>query len=190
MQDARNQLIRVEPDSRDRCQCVTPQGQCRFRVVSGLNVCILHNGRAKLTRLNEENVKNYRLTKYNARVGEFHDSLKLKSLREEIAILRMTLEERLNACTDQNLLLANAQSITNLVKQISSTVQICHTLDLSLGQYIDKETFALFATDIIQVLAEYVQEQETLQLIAEAISTLGDKYAQIQNHRDGKSNNS
>ena len=77
----------------DRCQANGGQGQCPFKRVPPSIYCTRHQmGGIE----NAENIKTYRLAQWTARTKDFVNDGEIKSLRAEIGIARMTLENILN----------------------------------------------------------------------------------------------
>lgn len=100
----------------NRCQAIGSKGQCHNKGVrldedSFGAFCRVHGGNATQQSFEVKKARNYRLTKYQAQLERQTDSSAIKSLREEIGILRMLLEEKLNRCPDMAGLLLESQQI-------------------------------------------------------------------------------
>jgi hypothetical protein len=148
---AENVLRMDGEDDPERCQGVTSQGQCTNKAVEGSQFCIAHGGNQAVSKLQKDSLRNYRLTKWKARIQRQSESPGIKSLREEIGILRMLMEERLNSL----------QSETDLL--------------LQSGQLLDKQAILQFAGRIIDIIAVEVADESKIESIADKImSALGD----------------
>jgi hypothetical protein len=107
-----------------------------------------------------QDLRKYNLTKYNARIQAQANHPAIKSLRDEVGILRMVLETQLDRChTDDDLILKSA-TIGDLVLKIEKLVSSCHRLEELTNQVLDKATVAQMMDEIIQVIAEAVPETE------------------------------
>lgn len=180
---------RVEyPEDPRRCQKVLRRsGQCVMVAVDGEKFCYAHINN-QLTARRKRAVAQYRLHQYQERLKEFSDSDQIKSLREEIGILRLTLETVLNRCMSPNDILLQSNRISDLAVKIQKLVESTQRLELSTGflmdkvalervlqtvigicerRILDETTKRLVADDIIEVLATKVEnEQQTLPAIS------------------------
>lgn len=145
---------RVEEDDPHRCQAITTQGQCRLKAVEGGSYCLVHGGQHQIKSQEKAALKNYRLKQWQARVGEFSDSKEAKNIRDEIGILRLLLEERMNQCKDSHDLMLQSQAISRLVQDIEKTVTSCHRLETQLGQTMDKQALIQFASKVVTIVSE------------------------------------
>lgn len=164
-----HKLIRVAEDDPTRCQAIFAGGQCPYKATEHSTKCAMHGGNKATERVEAENLRNYRLGKWQGRVDEFSDSSKIKSLREEIGILRMMLEETVNKCENQGQLILFASKISDLVMKIERLVATCHKLESSLGMMIDKIAAQQLANEIVAIIGEYVTDPETVAQIADRI---------------------
>lgn len=157
----------TNPDDPNRCEHFGPTGQCPLlratntqgEYVDGVIYCECHGGAKQLTSVNRETVRNYRLTIFKAQVARFADSSQIKSLREEIGIARMILEERLNQCQDALELLSHSSEISSLIGQINSVVTNCHKIEAGTGQLLDRTEVLNLVTQLVGIITE-----ETLSL--------------------------
>src|SRR4051812_24949381 len=102
---ADNKFKRVEPDDPSRCQSIGGHGQCPYKAMESSIFCPMHSGSSQQRALETANQKMYRLAKWRDRMAQFADDDKIKSLREEIGILRIVMEETVNMCQNSNDLL-------------------------------------------------------------------------------------
>jgi hypothetical protein len=171
-------IKRCEADSPNRCQALGAQGsQClneAMRLSDGTFAknCSFHGG------VDEENKKSthrqnmYRLAKFGERVKDFASHNQVKGLRDEIGILRMVLEERLNRCQDNDELILSSNVIGDLVLKIERLVTSCHKLEASMGQLLDRQQIIQFAEAVVKVVADHIQDPAALALIAGAIERI------------------
>jgi len=164
--------------SEERCQAVTPHyGQCTNKIIPNTQFCTFHGGNAQLAYLERSKMRNYRLRKFQNRMEDFLTSPAIKSLREEIAILRMVLEEKLNQIDDPINLVLQAGPIGNLVLQINQIVSSCHKLELSSSRLLDREAIVQFSTQIVKILSENIQDEIILNKVS---SELGELLSRIK----------
>lgn len=157
-----------EPDDPRRCQGMAGgKGQCWLVKVEGTQFCVVHGGAIELKQNQERDLKNYRLKKYQKRVGEFADSDQIKSLRDEIGILRMLIEERLNYVKDSHDLLMHSTIISDMLMKVEKLVTSCNRLETNLGVMMDKTQLLGFAAEAIDIIGRHVTDEDTLGLIAD-----------------------
>jgi len=159
----------VEADSPNRCQAVTPKGQCLGAAAEGSKFCMMHGGNKAGEAKAAAGLRNYRLTRFNARLQQLGDSGEIKSLRDEIAILRMIMEERLNQCRDTMDLIYQSGPISDLVLKIEKVVTSCHKLELSAGSLLDKQAIMQFGSEMISLISATIKDEVQLAQISEAI---------------------
>ncbi len=160
-------IQRTTEDDPNRCQHIIPKrGQCPNKAYRN-GRCLAHGDNIKTE--DRKAAQQYRLGKWQARMLDFKTHPTLKTLQDEIGILRILLEETVSRCTDATeLTLASAQ-ISDLIAKIEKTVISCHKLDKDLGNMISK-TEALNMSDvIIEIVTKHVTDSKTLEAIAEEL---------------------
>ena len=164
----------TEDDDPNRCQAVTTQGQCRNVATKAEDgsygkFCLAHGGNRFLQSKEKEAVRNYQLTKFKAKLQRHSSSDNIKSLRDEIGILRMCMEERLNKCQDEADLLLQSGPISDLVMKIDKVVTSCHKLDGSMGQLLDRSAILQFASEVIDIIGSEDIQTDILERIGNKI---------------------
>ena len=182
------------PEHPGRCQAVNSQGQCpnlgiRLDDSDGdIDIyrgpyCLAHGGNHAQEAHQKKKVRNYRLTiaKFRAQMDEKIDAIGIKSLREEIAILRICLESRLNTCNDAMDLILQSGAISDMVMKINIVVQSCHKLEGSMGHLLDKTAILQFAQVVIGIVTKTLEDEpEKINTIAdEILATIG-KIGQLE----------
>jgi len=162
-------LIHLEPGDPRRCEGLIPHGQCPNEKVTGMTMCHRHGGKKQEHYKKLEALNNYRLTKWHQRIEEKKESTDIKSLRDEIAILRMVLEERLERCTDAHDLILQSGPISDMVMKIERVVSSCHKLEGSMGYLMDKQAVLQFAQVVIQIVGDAVPDERILTIVADKI---------------------
>jgi hypothetical protein len=145
------------------------QGQCRYRAVPGGTTCYLHGGNKTLQSQRLASLNAYRLSKFQAEIQRHAEDDGIKSLRTEIGILRVIMEERLNACKDSTDLLLQSGPISDLVSKIERVVTSCHKLENQMGQLLDKQALMNFANTVISIVTSHVSDENTINAIANGI---------------------
>lgn len=154
-------IERVAENDPNRCQGVTAFGQCQAKAIPGLRFCTMHAARGR--EVQKENVhRNYLLGKWQAKVEQKKCSPDLKNLRDEIAILRMLLEERLQQCESPTDLLLHGSAISDLTLKIKAMVESCHKLEEKMGNVLDRQQILDFASRIITILGNELSGQDTI----------------------------
>lgn len=183
---ADNKFERVQrEDDPNRCQGVIQgqnAGQCWFVAVPGCKFCIMHGGGRQANDNKAKELRNYRLTQYACRVGEFSNNPNIKDLRDEIGILRMTLESLLEFCDTPNKLLMYTDKITNLIEKVNKLVESCQRLEEKNNALLDRKVVIVIADSIVTLIGQYIDNPDVL-------SELGDKIcASIAAAGDGATN--
>lgn len=150
------------PEHPDRCKGMGTTGQCNnMAAVAGGRYCKLHGGAQEMKAEKEKRTRMYRLQKWQERLDEFAESDDLKSLREEIGILRILMEERFSEAKTPVDLLIQAPAIADLTQKITNTVQACHKMEQATGNLLDKQAVLRFADVIIRTVSEVFAGQDT-----------------------------
>lgn len=163
-------LVRCEADDPNRCQSTGKTGQCPYLAMEGFPYCARHGGRMPSTREKQE-VKQYRLQIWQQRLDEFTESDKVKSLRDEIGILRIIMENILNQCMDSGDLLRYSSKISELAAKIEKLVVSCNRLERSMGMMLDKTAALNLASQIVEIIGAHVNDPETIDAISGEIIT-------------------
>jgi len=149
-----------------RCQANNKKGQCDWQRVEGSQYCKIHGGVSVIKAKIEQSKRMYRLTRYAARHAEFADDEKVKSLREEVALARIVLEEIVESCQDSASLVMNSPKIADMLTRIEKLVKSCHQLEASTGMLLDKTAALHLASMIVQIIGKHVEDGEILDKIS------------------------
>ncbi len=169
---------RVAPDDPNRCQASGANGQCPFRATGtrknanspweGPSFCIRHEGGTKITaRIESKRI--YLASIWAAKIGEQANHPKIKSLREEMGVLRMMLNEKLSSLHDQQELLISSSAIVELSREIGKLAAIAHKIERDMGQFLDKTVAEAWVTDIIEIIGKFTDDSDILKAIAELV---------------------
>jgi hypothetical protein len=157
------------PEHPDRCTAQAGHTQCPYLKVPGTDVCEIHayhnRQRVSLT----QNRKIYLAAQWQADAGPFADSDEIKSLRQEIGILRLLLFRMMESCKSPNDLLMRHSSISELILKIQKVVEACHKLEAASGGLLDKDHLSSFGLTVINLVSTYINDPDTLRKFAGAL---------------------
>jgi len=128
--------------------------------LEGCTFCICHGGSTQRNAQKKQHESNYRLTKWQARLEQKASATGIKSLRDEVGILRMLLEEQLNKCEDTTDLLIHSGRISDLAMKLEKLVASCHKLEGSMGDLLDKTAILQFASEIVESVSDELKGDE------------------------------
>lgn len=149
----------TNPADPQRCQAVAGAGQCEYRTtVPGGKYCVRHGGKKEQEKLQKEGVRMYQSQVWQKRIGEMSDDPNVKTLRNEIGILRITLEATLNKCKEPEDLFMMASNISDLAVKIEKLVKSCASLEENSGQLMDKSKAIAFAGQIVELIDRVTQK--------------------------------
>lgn len=158
---------RVPEDSPLRCQAVIPtKGQCLNMQVEGSDYCPAHGGNRAGAVAAKRQKRMYNIERYQQKLEAMADHPSLKSLHEEVAVLRMILESRLKQCNDDHDLMLHSQTISNLVAQIEKAVSSCTKLDTLLSRMLDQNQAMQWASEIVEIIQRYIKDSDVLNEIS------------------------
>jgi len=179
-----NDYTRVEDDSPERCQGMFKKSQCNMRKAKGSNYCIIHGGNIQ-HEIEKKNDKMYRLAKWRDRMSNFAEDTNIKSLREEIGILRILMEETVNMCEDSQSLLMYSSKISDLAMKLEKLVSSCHRLEASTGMLLDKAAAIQIASTIVKIISAHITDDDIIDSISnEIISAIINVKAEIKNEKN------
>jgi hypothetical protein len=183
MPNVQKKLEKVkDPYDPNRCQGMIRNNQCPFVKEPGEEFCQVHINKAAVieeVHLNKS-LRNYHLAKWQSRVNEFADHSEVKSLREEIGISRMILENILDRCHDSHDLFLYANKISDHVSKIERIVVSCHRLEQSTGSLLDKTMVLQIANTIIEILSRHIDSVDILEKVSEEIINMVLKTSKLE----------
>lgn len=149
-------------DDPNRCQGVTPHGQCEYLAVEGSDRCNYHSrGKAEvnLAKAKKERylIDNEQIRKAYLRLRGDEDYLDLK---EEIDLTHAMIERRLNAIkTDADAIMAIGH-YTQLIQRLESMKISLMKLQQQMGMVLNKESIFRLAGVFAQILDEELDNIE------------------------------
>lgn len=176
MMEDDHQIKRIDsPDDPDRCQGIRngeQGGQCTNKAVPNGTFCMAHGGNRSLMKDEKQSRELYQVAMFNARIARNKNHDEVKTLSNEVAILRMMLESKLNACQNDTDLLLSCAAISDLVIKIDKVVVSCHKLEKNLGQHMDKASLLQFAGEVVALVSKNVSNKQEIAAIAEGMTEM------------------
>jgi hypothetical protein len=175
-----SKFTKVAEDSPDRCQAVSKNvGQCRYRRQEGSQYCPRHGGNRGAAALKKEKLRNYHLGELmKKRVLEMSNSDDIKSLRDEIGIVRVMLEKRLNLLVDDHDVVMNTGPVMQMIQAIERLVVSCHRVEKDMGELLDRPQIMQFADEIIQSVTTHVSDKDVVFEIANDILEIVERFGE------------
>lgn len=162
----------AETDPR-RCQGIVQNGskagQCEYKAVENSLYCMMHGGNKAVESNKKNGLKNYRIQQWGERIGELANNPNIKSLTEEIGVLRMLLEETLNKCKTVNDLLIYSDKISSMTEKIQRLVEACHKMEEKSGNLLDRKVIIVIADSIVSIVSEYVTDPDAMLEISQKL---------------------
>lgn len=168
-------LSRFAVSEGHRCQKYAGhESHCPYRIEpedqeAGELYCPLHlaenNVRTKKVTYGKR-LDMYRLKTWQSRLDELKGMDEFKSVRDEIGILRITLESVVNSCNTEAEVLINSARISDLADKIHRVVVACHKLEKSTGLLLDKAAAIAMGGRIVEIIASHVNDPAIVEKIA------------------------
>lgn len=154
----------------ERCKSSTCSGACPNKAVPGMDFCKIHGGEKQLNAAKKAEHDGYRVAKWRASIERFATPDHIKNLTEEIAILKVLLEEVLQQCHTSVDLVMNQGPISNLVNNISNVVNSFDKMQTRMGTLLNKSAIMNIAVTIVGILTQELKhEPELLAKVSEKI---------------------
>ena len=146
--------VNAEDDPR-RCHGATRTGQCWNVSAAGSDRCMA----CAKTDLVEADRRSYLLTdpRFQTRMMELGEVDEIKSLRDEVAIARMLIEERLNRIKKDEDFFTATGAINSLLLTVEKLVSRSHILEQNLGQLYHRSTVAQLMQAVVEIIDDEVR---------------------------------
>jgi hypothetical protein len=142
-----------------RCKHSLPHEQCWNEAEPGCDNCLAHGGKSKAEA---EDTRLYHLAEVDnrTRLAELSSHERIKSLREEIGLVRILIEKRMNMIRTEADLLSACGPINNMLLTLEKLIKSCHSLEQSLGELLSKNSVVRLGQSICEIVIEELQEVE------------------------------
>ena len=159
----------TDPADPRRCKFSYPHEQCWREAEPGCDNCAAHGGKS---RANAEEMRLYNLVEVDnrRRLAELSGHENIKSLREEIGLVRMLIEKHLNAAQGDLGVLAACGSLNQLIVTLTKTIKECHNLEQSCGELLTKQTIYRLAQTLCEIVIDELQGIEGHEEIIDRIA--------------------
>jgi hypothetical protein len=159
-----------EPDRPNRCQGITSNGQCSQNAQPGGNFCYAHNGGHD--RVAEQDQRMYQLLKAKdrSRLAALSEHNDVKSLRDEIAIARMLIEERFNLIQNDSDMLTACGALNSLLLTVERLVSSAHKLEQNLGSLLAKPTLLALGNELVSIVIDELHGIPNYEEVVDRIS--------------------
>lgn len=160
----------TSPSDPRRCQAMAMKNeQCFYVAVPGSDFCPRHNinGQKK-----EERAKanRYRFQLYGERIAQLEGDEQIFNLRAELSVLRMILEEIVNACKGANDVIQYSGRINDTIMKIRDLTKTCKQIETQLGRMLEADKLIQVGQRIVDIVSEYIKDADILDAVAEKIS--------------------
>lgn len=147
----------TDPADPNRCKANFEQEQCWNEAEPGSSNCSAHGGRNKLIA---ESKRRYQLAEVEdrRRLSELSEAEDIKSLREEIGLIRMLIEKRMKVIKTEADLLTACGPLNSLFLTLDKLVKSCHTLEQSLGDLLSKQAVLRLGQALCEIVIEELQD--------------------------------
>lgn len=154
-----------------QCKYISKLGrQCKEEALEGSTFCQNHS--SQKATLRSYILSHLPLQESSAR----HAASEISSLRDEIAITRGLLEERLNLISNPSELLAACGQVNAMLLTIERLVQTSVKTEEKLGELLSKTAVVELATDMVTILSTELKHIEGYEAIVDNIS---EKFAEL-----------
>lgn len=161
---------KIAPDDPRRCQGTYANGQCNHQAAPNSIYCTKHGATREELKLKRQIMRQYNVAKWQSRIEHFSDHDSVKTLRDEIGIIRMLLETIMNQCHSDMELLLFSSKISDLVSRIESLVRNCHRLESQMGQLLDKAAALQLSGEIVEIIGMHIDDEEVIKSISADIA--------------------
>lgn len=174
-------LVKVEQGNYNQCQAKAKNFQCPYHAMGTRNpndpskwdgpcFCPRHAGGGQ--NLERKSLRQYQVAKWMAdQIGRFADNPRLKLLHEDIAVLKMTLQAKLDSMRDLADLDMRSGGVVELVREIAKTVATCQKVEKDCGEMWDRQQILVFMQAVVNIVAHHVTSQTVLTAIANELAT-------------------
>lgn len=171
------------PDDPERCQSLGGQGQCPFKGVlledgTRGKHCPRHNPNFAAQKKQQTEAKGlYFAAMWKDQIKDQATHVNVKSLREEIGVLRIMVDSNLKRCSDENELMMRGSTISELITKIQVLVLSCHKVEKDLGVLLDKNQAVRLATEMVEIVSRYVDDADIMDALKDDLLNAVDKIA-------------
>lgn len=164
-----NTWVRCAEDDPNRCQAVHSDQQCPYKAIEGQSYCPRHCGPKNAKQDQVRSQKMYLSAKWQERIGFQAEHPKVKSLREEMGILRMMLDAKLNQLNDEQELTMHAGAITELVREIGKLARIAHGIEKDMNVLLDRNQALEWVQEIVEIIDPFLPSPDDKRTVSDRL---------------------
>lgn len=174
---------RVEPGSVEQCLGKSALlGQCRMRRLEGSRFCHSHGGEQTVARARKAATSAYNLTKYHHEVNQFANHEMIFSLRDEIGLVRVMIQELFNSCNGPADLVIHSSRLSQLIGQANKLVLDAQRSESQLGELLDRAAIQALADKIVSIISDVVPIEQMDRVVALVGGAIGEAVATRTKH--------
>lgn len=171
----------VEEDHPNRCQAITSAGQCRRLSISGAHLCAYHNGNVIARANQSKEMYRFQVAKAQANYKDYLSNPNWRRVQDELSVLRVLLQEKLEACDTGYKLAISSPHISDLVVKINNLILSATRLEREMKTLLAKEEILEIASRLVAIISEYVNDPKVLDEIAKRFECEVSSQQQFQN---------
>ncbi len=147
---------KCSPDDQNRCQGVTGDGQCQYLAGEGGKFCNYHSKGGVSRNKQKRDVERYLIQDEELRkaYNRQKDDKGYLSLKEEIYLIHVLLEKRMNMIKDDATCMMAVGPVTQLVQRLESMKISLMKIQQQLGLVLGKDELRQLAHTIADILSE------------------------------------
>lgn len=135
-----------------RCHHSGPRGQCPYQAIDSSHYCEKHTNE-------ERRIMNYRIDDPELRERlSHHGALSIETVRDEVALMRALMEERINLAKTPAEKIAAFNVVTPAINALDKLVNSIQKLELNASLSLEKGAARKLAEDIGKILIEELRD--------------------------------
>jgi hypothetical protein len=152
----------------NRCKSSGPSGQCLNRAEDGSNYCTCHCG---VNQAPARQLRKYMLATAEDQglLDRYTDDAELKSLREEIALTRVMIQNVVRAAKTEAEKINAYSRVNSYMLTLERLMKTGHSLDQSLGQLVGKADLLALGKQLYQIVIDRLVGVSNYEQLVDAI---------------------
>jgi hypothetical protein len=149
------------------CQSSTPSGPCEYQAEPGASKCALHGGCQTSQASEKKELRNYKLNNaFAGRARELGTSPAIKTLTDEIALLRTALEVIFNSIKTENEMLLYTDKIERLTNGIQKLLESAHKLQEKNKELMSRDQVVGLFDRLLEKIIERIPDPDVISALA------------------------
>lgn len=161
-------LQRVGPDHPEACQSNTGNGPCCYKREPNSLFCAIHGGGASSAAGERRELQNYKLNSVFAdRASQLSNSPRIKSLTDEIALVRTALETVFNSIKSENEMVLYVDRIEKLSTTVSKLITTLQNIQEKNKELLGREVVMSIFDQILEKIVQRVGDPDVIKCLAD-----------------------